>query len=164
MNKKIRIYGDSVLRKKAKPVDSVSEEEKKILEQMLVIMRESGGVGLAAPQIGLSKRLIVIEYGDKILMLANPEILDKQGCELSEEGCLSFPDVVVKIKRNKKIVVEALNKDNKKTKIHLDDILSRAVQHEIDHLDGKLIIDYVSLLDKFRIRKMMKSLQKRNKK
>lgn len=159
MDGRICIFGDSILRKKAKPVKSVGEQEQKILEEMLTIMRQAGGVGLAAPQIGLGKRLIVIEYNDSLLMLANPQILKKTGFEFLEEGCLSFPEISVRIKRSKKIVVEALDKNNKKITIEADEILARALQHEIDHLDGKLIIDYVNLVDKFRIRKKIKEIR-----
>ena len=163
MKGKICIYGESILRKKAKPIKSVGKDEKKILDQMLSIMRDSGGVGLAAPQIGLQKRLIVIEYNDSLLMLANPRIIKKEGVDLMEEGCLSFPEITVKIKRPKKVVIEALNKESKKIKIEADEILSRALQHEIDHLDGKLIIDYANLIDKFKIRNHIKNLEKRGK-
>jgi len=163
MDGRICIFGDSVLRKKAKAIKSVGGPEKKLFEDMLSIMRTAGGVGLAAPQIGLSKRMIVVEYGNVLLMLANPKILKKEGFELLEEGCLSFPEVSVSIKRFKNIVVEALDKNNKKIKIEADEILSRAIQHEIDHLDGKLIIDYANLVDKFRIRKKIKDIRaKRN--
>lgn len=160
---KICLYGDSVLRKKAKPIKAVGVEEKKILDQMLSIMRQAGGVGLAAPQIGLDRRLIIVECNDTLWMLANPKIIDKEGIDILEEGCLSFPEVVVKIKRPKKVVVEALDINNKKIKLPADDILSRALQHEIDHLDGKLIIDYANLVEKFRIRKKIKEIIKRDK-
>lgn len=163
MERKLCIYGDVVLRKKAKPVESVGEQERKILNEMLSVMRKAGGVGLAAPQIGLSKRLIVVEYEDDILILANPEVIKKEGIDVLEEGCLSFPEVIVKIKRPKKVVVEALDKNNKKIKIQADYILSRALQHEIDHLDGRMIIDYVSLSEKFRIRKKIKEIRRANK-
>jgi peptide deformylase len=158
---KICIYGDYILRKKAKLVKSVAEPERKTLEEMLSVMRNSGGIGLAAPQVGLAKRLIVVEYQDSLLMLANPKIVKKEGIDFLEEGCLSFPEIVVKIKRPKKIIVEALDKDNKKVKIEADFILSRALQHEIDHLNGKLIIDYASLLEKLRIRKKIKQIRKK---
>jgi len=158
---KICIYGDYILRKKAKPVNSFGDEERRILDEMLSVMRKSGGIGLAAPQVGLAKRLIVVEYQDSVLMLANPKIIKKEGFDLLEEGCLSFPEIVVKIKRPKKIIVEALDKDNKKIKIEADYILSRALQHEIDHLNGKLIIDYAGFLEKLRIRKKIKQIRKK---
>jgi len=159
---KICIYGDSVLRKKAKAIKRVGAEEKKILDEMLSAMRKAGGIGLAAPQIGLRKRLIVVEYEDALLMLANPKIIKKEGTDFLEEGCLSFPEIMIKIKRPKKVIIEALDKNNKKTKIEADYILSRALQHEIDHLNGKLIIDYVSLPKKFRIRRKIKEIRKRS--
>lgn len=161
MNGRICIFGDSVLRKKAKPIKSVGEHELKVFEEMLSIMRAAGGVGLAAPQIGLGRRMFVIEYNNSLLMLANPTILKKDGFGFLEEGCLSFPEITVKIKRFKKIVVEALDKNNKKIIIEADEILSRAIQHEIDHLDGKLIIDYANLVDKFHIRKKIKQIRAR---
>ncbi len=161
MDGRICIFGDSVLRKKAKTIKSVGEQERKVFEEMLTIMRAAGGVGLAAPQIGLGKRMIVVEYNNSLLMLANPKILKKDGFEFLEEGCLSFPEISVRIKRFNKIVVEALNKNNKKIEIEAEEILSRALQHEIDHLDGKLIIDYATLVDKFRIRKKIKEIRAR---
>ncbi|MFH1655841.1 MAG: peptide deformylase [Candidatus Omnitrophota bacterium] len=160
---KICIYGDSVLRKKAEPVRHVGRQERKILDEMLSIMRKAGGVGLAASQIGLPKRLIVVEYEDNLLMLANPKIIKKEGDELLEEGCLSFPEIMVKIKRPKKVIVEALDKNNKGIKIEADYILSRALQHEMDHLNGRLIIDYAGLPEKFRIRKKIKEFRKGSK-
>jgi len=156
---KICIFGDTVLRKRAKPVKNVGESERKLFNEMLSIMRAAGGVGLAAPQIGLSKRMIVIEYNNSLLMIANPKIIKKEGYVSLEEGCLSFPEVSVRVKRSKKIVVEALDKNNKKFVIEADEILARALQHEIDHLDGKLIIDYANLVDKFRIRKRIKDIR-----
>ena len=161
MDGRICIFGDSVLRKKAKAIKSVGDQERKLFEDMLSIMRAAGGVGLAAPQIGLSKRMVVVEYDNSLLMLANPKILEKEGFESLEEGCLSFPEISVSVKRFKKIIVEALDKNNNKIKIEADEILSRAIQHEIDHLDGKLIIDYANLVDKFRIRKKMKDIRAR---
>ncbi|HOX53999.1 MAG: peptide deformylase [Candidatus Omnitrophica bacterium] len=159
MDGKICIFGDTVLRKRAKPVKNVGESERKLFNEMLSIMRAAGGVGLAAPQIGLSKRMIVIEYNNSLLMIANPKIIKKEGYVSLEEGCLSFPEVSVRVKRSKKIVVEALDKNNKKFVIEADEILARALQHEIDHLDGKLIIDYANLVDKFRIRKRIKDIR-----
>lgn len=159
MNGRICIFGDTVLRKRAKPIKAVGENERKLFEEMLTIMRAAGGVGLAAPQIGLSKRMIVIEYNNSLLMIANPKIIKKEGYVSLEEGCLSFPEISVRVRRSKKIVVEALDKNNKKFVIEADEILARALQHEIDHLDGKLIIDYANLVDKFRIRKRIKEIR-----
>jgi peptide deformylase len=162
-DREIRLYGDSILRQRAKDILSIGEEERKILEHMLLVMRKAGGIGLSAPQIGLSVRLIVVEYNDSLLMLGNPKILKKEDFDILEEGCLSFPEITVRIKRPKRIVIEALNKENKKIRLQADEILSRALQHEIDHLNGKLIIDYATLIDKFKIRKKMKDLQRKTK-
>ena len=140
---KIHTYGEPILRKRCQPVKVITERELKLLESMLSIMYKEHGVGLAAPQVGEDLRLIVVDVGTGPFKLCNPKILKKQGFCFLEEGCLSLPDILVNVRRAKKIELEALNEENKLIKIVAEDLLARAIQHEIDHLDGKLLIDYL---------------------
>ena len=140
---KIYIYGEPILRKKAKPISVVGEEISGLLEQMLEAMYQGKGIGLAAPQVGQDLRLIVVDVGSGPLKLCNPKILKKHGSGCMEEGCLSLPDLIVNVRRAKKVEVEALNEHNQLIKIVADDLLARAIQHEIDHLEGKLLVDYL---------------------
>jgi peptide deformylase len=156
----IKILGEPILRKKAKPVKKITEEERRIFEEMSRIMHAAGGIGLAANQIGIDKQMLVIDIGEGIMMLANPKILKKQGISILEEGCLSVPQITLKIKRPKKILIECLDKDNCVIKFEADEILSRALQHEIDHLHGRLIIDYAGWRQRILLRRKIKQLKK----
>ncbi len=156
----IKIIGEPILRKKAKPVRKIAEEERKIFEEMARIMYKAGGIGLAANQIGIDKQMIVLDVGPGLFMMANPKILQKEGLGIFEEGCLSLPEITVEIKRPKKILLECLDKDNCLIKFEADDILSRAIQHEIDHLNGKLIIDYAGWRQRLLLRSKLKQLKK----
>jgi peptide deformylase len=159
---KIRIYGDPVLRKKSLPLVVISEEERQLFDQMLEIMRESGGVGLAAPQLGINKQMIVVEVEDTVLKIANPKILKRVGSDVLEEGCLSVPDICLKVRRAKKIVLEGLNELAQKINLTLEGLLARVVQHEMDHLIGKLIVDYASLPQKLSLRNKLKQIKERH--
>ncbi|MBU2541569.1 MAG: peptide deformylase [Candidatus Omnitrophica bacterium] len=139
----IKIYGDSILRKKCVAIREVADEEKRIFQEMVNLMREAGGVGLAACQVGLNKQMLVVDLGDKALKLANPKICLAQGSQSIEEGCLSLPEIRVKVKRAKKIKVKALNEHNQKITLSAEDLLAVVIQHEIDHLKGRLLIDYL---------------------
>lgn len=134
-------YPAPVLRKKAAPVINISPGIEDMLYQMGTTMYESQGVGLAAPQIGISLRMAVIDIGDGLQMLINPEIIKREGEQTGVEGCLSLPDLHADVTRAQKITVRATNTKGKKVIIHADDFLARAFQHELDHLDGILFID-----------------------
>lgn len=144
----IKKYPDSVLRKKALEIKEITGKEVRLFEEMLFTMRHFAGIGLAAPQIGISKNLIVVDIGEGPIKLANPAVLSAQGSDKMEEGCLSMPGVVVVIDRPDKIVVSGLNEKGRIVELEAQGLLARVLQHEIDHLRGKLIIDYMSLLDK----------------
>ena len=159
----IKILGEPILRKKARPVKKITEEERRIFEDMSRIMHEAGGVGLAANQIGVDKQMLVIDIGEGIMMLANPKILKKEGIAILEEGCLSLPQITLKIKRPKKILIECLDKDNCVIRFEADEMLARALQHEIDHLQGRLIIDYAGLRQRISLKRKLKQLKKRMK-
>jgi len=156
---KIRYYGDPSLRRRSKPVSKVADAERSILEQMAELMRLSGGVGLAAPQVGINKQMVMVDVGNGLATLINPRILKKTGFEVMEEGCLSLPGVYVKVRRPRKIVVSGYNEQNEKITLNACDLFARALQHEIDHLRGRLIIDYANLFAKMRLRKKLKSLE-----
>jgi peptide deformylase len=139
----IREYGDPVLRKKALPVDKITRRTQKIIKDMIDTLHDAEGAGLAAPQIGLSERIIVVDIGDGPIALINPRLLKAEGSQRDVEGCLSFPGISGYVTRKDDIVVEGLNENGKIVRIEAKGFLSRAFQHEIDHLDGKLFIDYL---------------------
>lgn len=132
---------DPVLRAKAKPVTKINEGVFRVLDNMKDTLYAENGVGLAAPQIGISKRLVVIDTGDNYMELINPEITDQQGEQIRSEGCLSVPGIVGIVKRAERVAVKALNRKGEEITVEGTGLLSRALQHEIDHLNGILFID-----------------------
>lgn len=141
----IREDGDEILRKKSREVEVVDDKIREILEDMVETMHKYNGVGLAAPQIGLLKRLIVIDlYDDKgPIKLVNPEIIKEKETQEVEEGCLSFPNKFAKIIRPEEVTVKALNENGKTVKISAKGLLAQALSHEIDHLNGILFVDKI---------------------
>lgn len=153
---KIKILGDPVLKKRARQVKTVSESYQQTLSRMARLMYSVSGVGLAAPQIGLSEALIVVDIGTGLYKLINPKITKREGLKISEEGCLSVPGINVKVKRAKKVTVTGLDEKGKPFSIEAQDLLACVFQHEIDHLNGKLIVDYASWMEKIVIEKKIK--------
>ena len=149
----IRIYGDSVLKKKCKEVTEVDKDIQKLVNVMAQAMYQHRGVGLAASQIGILRRVIVVDAGEGLIALINPKILWQKGKDILAEGCLSFPGVTLEIKRSREIMVEALNNRGEQVKLNASGVLARIIQHEVDHLDGVLIIDRVP-------RKRLKTISK----
>ena len=141
--REIRLSGDEILRKNCRVVEEVDDRIKELLEDMVETMHEYNGVGLAGPQVGILKRVIVIDLydGEPPLKLVNPEIVKEKGVQEVEEGCLSFPNQYAKLIRPKEIVVTALNENGEKVKIVAKDLLAQALSHEIDHLNGILFVD-----------------------
>lgn len=141
--REVRLNGDEILRKRAREVEVVDDRIKELLQDMLETMHKYNGVGLAGPQVGILKRVIVIDLydGDEPLLLVNPKIVKEKGKQTVEEGCLSFPNEFAKVVRPKEVVVEALNEEGKKVKIVAKDLLAQALAHEIDHLNGVLFVD-----------------------
>ncbi len=156
---KIRVYGDKVLKKRALSVKEVTKRHAEVLSSMAQTMYETGGIGLAAPQIGLSERLIVVDIGEGLYKLINPCITKREGEQALEEGCLSVPKVSIKVKRAKKIVVKGMDESGKTLTLQAEGLLACVFQHEIDHLNGKLIVDYASFLDKIRISQKLAELK-----
>ena len=151
---KVLTYGAKVLRQKAKPVTEFEAMEE-LGRQMLEEMHRSHGVGLAAPQIGISQRMIVADASSfdatqEPMVLINPEIVERKGEEFGLEGCLSLPGIEVEVKRSKEIRVRAQTTDGKPLDLRLKNFPARIIQHEIDHLDGTLILDYLPALERIR--------------
>lgn len=133
--------GDPVLREKARPVPKITPNVIKLLENMAETMYDAEGVGLAAPQVGVSKRIAVIDVGEGLIELINPEITLRQGLDTDIEGCLSIPGLRGEVQRAARVMVKALNREGKEVTYDGEGLLARAFQHEIDHLDGILFID-----------------------
>ncbi|GAB6076780.1 peptide deformylase [Desulfurobacterium crinifex] len=155
MIREIRIYPDEVLKKKAETVTDFNEEIRQIVNDMFETMYKRGGVGLAANQVGILKRIVVIDLhsgkenqGKEQIVLINPEIIALEGEEVKEEGCLSLPGLYKKVKRAAYAKVKAQNLDGEEFTIEGEGLLARAFQHEIDHLNGIVFIDRLSPLQK----------------
>lgn len=159
-------HGEPALKKKCPPVvfDEVRKELPKILKNMWDTLYAANGVGLAAPQIGLSMRLSVVDVRPdgkpEPLVLINPEILSGEGRTYEEEGCLSAPGLYARIQRFEKVRLRALDSDGKAWERTATGLLARAFQHEVDHLDGKLFLDHLTLVQRLRVAPILKDLKK----
>jgi len=132
---------DPVLREISKPVTEITPRIHKLLDDMAETMYDAEGVGLAAPQIAILKRVVVIDVGEGLLEMINPEILEKDGEQVGPEGCLSIPGILGKVKRAERVKVKFLDRNGKEIVLEGTGLLSRAIQHEIDHLNGVLFTD-----------------------
>ncbi|MDR5694969.1 MAG: peptide deformylase [Armatimonadota bacterium] len=141
----------AILRRRAKAVRTISPRIQQLIDAMVETMRAYHGLGLAAPQVGEGVRVIVVEVGDRLLALVDPEIVAAEGEEVGEEGCLSIPGIVAEVKRATKVRVRALNRRGKRVTVDAVGLLARVLQHEIDHLDGILITDRVEDPSKIRV-------------
>lgn len=148
----IKTYPNKALCVRSQALEKITEREIELFQDMLSTMCKSSGVGLAAPQVGISKRLIVADIGEGPLQLANPEVLEVKGKDKMEEGCLSVPGPLVNIERPYEIIVTGLNEKGKMVEIKAKGLLARVILHEIDHLNGKLIIDHMNLLKKLKFK------------
>lgn len=137
----IRISTDEVLRKKCKPVKEITPNLLTLLDDMADTMYEANGVGLAAPQVGILKRAVVIDVGEGLVELINPVILETSGSQIDDEGCLSLPGKYAPVERPYYAKVEAMDREGNKFIIEGEELMARALCHEIDHLDGILYID-----------------------
>jgi peptide deformylase len=142
----IRVLGDPILRQPTQVVGTVTPELRKLIDDMFDTMYAAKGIGLAAPQVGRLERLSVIDVDDQQLVLINPEVVASEGKIKGEEGCLSIPEIYGDVERAGRVVVKAMNVDGQPYEIEGHELLSRCLQHEIDHLHGKLFIDYLSVL------------------
>ena len=143
--RQIRQEGDEILKKKSREVEIIDDKIQELIDDMIETMHKFNGVGLAAVQVGVLKRVVVIDlYDDNgVLVLINPEIKKQKGEQEVEEGCLSFPNQFAKIIRPMEVTVEALDRDGKKIKVKGKELLAQAMSHEIDHLNGELFIDKI---------------------
>ncbi len=169
----IKTYPDPILTQKAQPVENIDESIRCLLDDMAETMYVAPGVGLAAPQVGVSLRALVADAsprveGEKLIKLVNPVITFAEGVSICEEGCLSVPEVSENVTRAAKIIVEGYDERGKPIKIETDTFLATVLQHEIDHLDGILFIDYLGRLKrdiiKRKLRKKARGKQKSDEK
>ena len=154
----ILLYPDTQLRKVAAPVDQVDGRIDTLVGNMLETMYGAPGIGLAATQVNVHERVVVIdvsEEGNSPLVLINPELLEHHGESEAQEGCLSIPEVYETIKRPAEVQIKAIDRDGNPYELSADGLLATCIQHEIDHLDGKLFVDYLSALKRNRIRKKL---------
>jgi peptide deformylase len=151
-------FPDPRLRNKAKPVEKVDSVVSQLVDDMFETMYEAPGIGLAATQVNAAKRVIVIDVSEEHnqpLCLVNPEIMEREGEEQMEEGCLSVPGIFDKVTRAERVKIRALDRNGEPFELEADGLLAVCIQHEIDHLDGKLFVDYLSGLKRQRIRKKL---------
>ena len=158
-------YPDPVLARRGAPVTVFDAALKKLVAEMFESMYAAQGIGLAAPQISISQRITVIDVSfkknpEEKLVLINPEVVSKEGKQVEEEGCLSLPDIREKVQRAAKVKVKAQNEHGEWFEVEGEELLARALQHEIDHLDGVLFIDRISRLKRELVLRKIKKLQK----
>ncbi|CAM2772243.1 peptide deformylase [Vibrio ordalii] len=160
-------FPDDRLRTVAKPVEKVTPEIQKIVDDMIETMYDEDGIGLAATQVDIHQRIVVIDISenrDQPMVLINPEILEKRGEDGIEEGCLSVPGSRALVPRAAEITVKALDRNGNEFSFEADDLLAICVQHELDHLQGKLFVDYLSPLKRKRIRDKLEKIKRYNEK
>ena len=159
--REILIIGDPILTRRSEPVEAVTEDIVRLARDMVETVHAAPGIGLAAPQVGLNKRVIVVDLSvgedpDALHVLVNPEIVAKEGEAICEEGCLSVPDIKEKVARPYRVVVRGLDLEGRPVEIEGEDLLARAFCHEIDHLDGILFVEKLSALKRTLIKKKLK--------
>jgi len=163
---KIYLYGEEVLRQKALPVEKIDDGVRELIRNMAETMRQASGVGLAAPQVGDSRRVIVAEVPQEhsgLIALINPVIVESSGTSEFEEGCLSVPGISAKVKRAAEVVVEGLTPDGKQVRNKYTGLLATVIQHEVDHLEGILFVDRLGFLGRSALSFKLRSLARANK-
>jgi len=158
---KIRKFGDPVLRRKSALVKKVTPRHRDILSAMARLMYDGEGVGLAASQVGIDEAMIVVDIGNGLYKVVNPKVVRAQGAQVNLEGCLSVPGVCIKVKRANKVRVTGFDENGNPLNLEAEGLLACVFQHEIDHLKGRLIVDYASFLEKIKIAKALKELKKK---
>jgi peptide deformylase len=158
-------YGDRVLQAKAAPVDELTDNLQRIIDDMVTAMYAAPGIGLAAPQIGVPLRICVVDLSvgrrvEDLRVLINPEFVDRQGTQLEEEGCLSLPGFTATVLRPQRVVVRGLDRDGREQILEGNDLLARALQHEIDHLDGTLFVDRLRGIKRHQIVRKIQKLRR----
>jgi peptide deformylase len=160
----ILIFGDPRLREKAQPVQEVGEAERRLIDDMVETMHAAPGIGLAATQVGVDKRIAVVDVSagedpQALLVLVNPRISEIAGEATEEEGCLSVPDVFVPLRRPQSLQLQALDREGRPYELRAEGLVARAICHELDHLDGVLIVDSLSSLKRGLIRRRLTKRQ-----
>ncbi len=156
-------YPDPRLRRKALPVEKVDDTVRRLVDDMAETMYDAPGIGLAAVQVNEPRRVVVIDISesrDRLQVFINPEIVARDGVQTYEEGCLSVPGIYEEVTRAHRIRVRALDRDGKPFELEAEGMLATCIQHEIDHLEGKVFVDYLSRLKQSRIRKKLEKQQK----
>jgi len=155
---KLRIYPDSVLRETAFPVKDINIEIHDLIEDMAELMYRHEGIGLAAPQVGILQQIIIADDDGRRLSLINPAIVEEEGEDFLEEGCLSLPGIWVNIRRSSTVRIKYINLEEKEIQREYSGLVARIIKHEIDHLNGIIILDYASTVERFLINKNFKML------
>lgn len=160
----IRCYGDPCLRQKSAPVQDVGPAERVLIQAMLKTMHANKGVGLAAPQVGVNRQIFVADIGRGPLVVVNPKILTRRGSAVMEEGCLSIPDVTVKVRRPLSITAAFTDEKNQRVTAEMTELMARVFLHETDHLFGRLIVDYATDKEKAAFQPKLERLEALTKK
>ena len=167
MDKTIVKFGADVLQKVAKSVENITDAEVQLVQDMVETMYKAPGVGLAAPQIGASQRIMVTdvsggEKSDSLLVIVNPDIVDTEGEQYEEEGCLSIPGFSERVRRPKKVIIKGVDLDGRELILEGSDLLARAFCHELDHLNGVLFLEHLSFIKRDLIRRKIRKLVKQD--
>ncbi len=164
----IKKFPEEILRKKSAPVEDISGQLQKLIDDMIETMYAAPGIGLAAPQVGASQQLFMVDVSTReenhpLIVIINPEIVETERTVESEEGCLSIPDYKTIVKRDERVCVKGYDREGKAIEIEAAGLLGRALQHEVDHLNGLLLIDRIgSIRRSFFLKRYMKSLKRKN--
>ncbi len=158
-------FPDERLRRQAQPVPDVNDEIRRLMDDMLETMYDAPGVGLAAPQVDVVKRVIVVDVSeerDAPLAMVNPEVIAREGVEVMEEGCLSVPGIYENVERAASVRIRYLDRSGQADEVDAEGLLAVCLQHEIDHLDGKLFVDYLTEIKRQRIKKKLEKARRHN--
>ena len=158
----VRLYGDPCLRQKSTPVKEVGPAERMLMEAMIQTMYDYKGIGLAAPQVGINQRFFVVDVGEGPRVFVNPKILKSEGESVVEEGCLSIPEIQIPITRPQRILVQYTDENNETHEEGFDELMARVIQHESDHLDGRLIVDFTTEAERKKLQAKLDKIQNEN--
>jgi len=157
----IHLLGSPVLRERAAEIEQVDDEVRQLVRDLFDTMHADNGIGLAANQVGIARRVAVVQTEeDDAVVLIDPVMVEREGQVKGEEGCLSIPDIFADVERSARVVVEITTVDNERVRVEASDLVSRAIQHEIDHLEGVLFLDHLSPLKRRMLMKKWKKLRK----
>lgn len=162
----IRLYGDPVLRKRAEKIEEIDEDIKKLAQDMLETCKETKAVGLAGNQVGVTKRILVVDraninLNEEPLIVINPEVIETEGEEMNEEGCMSVPGPFEEVRRPHKVKIKGMNLEGKEITVEGEGLLAKVLMHEIDHLNGLLFIDHLSSIRRQLLSKKLREISKK---